>query len=115
MFWKNWPYWVRGGISGLGVLILSDIFIHFLQEPCTAVGDACYDKVHPITIPLGKFLSSIDIFYYGISPFVKNSEWFGKELYHVFTIWPSIVFIGAIIGWLYGKIKSRRFFLKANS
>lgn len=104
---KTKRYWLRGGVIGLAVFAVYDLITYFIQEPCVSVGNACYDKIKPIIIPISNFFSSIDVFYYLISPFIEGVSWFGKEFYHVFTIWPSVILIGIIIGYLYGKIKNK--------
>ncbi len=91
MGWKNWSYWLRGGviggviglIVGLLVLFLRDIFnnsfLQVLNLPSFVIAFAlCYENL---------FCSNI---IYVISSFI------------VFFI------LGAIIGFIYGKIKNRK-------
>ena len=90
-FWKNWPYWVRGGIIGgiIGLFMLialwlcSSYMMHCLLEPIETIdvgGGSCYFK---------DYFSVSSLIYFGIPTFIT-------------------VLVGLFIGWLYGKIKNRK-------
>ena len=74
MGWKNWPYWLRGGISLDLLIIISMIIFPKLSE-----------------IPIISILLYFPLFYgFIIGGLIILFCWF---------------IIGAIIGWIYGKIK----------
>ena len=96
MGWKDWPYWLKGGIivsvfalifrlAGSMFLLFdsSNIFERILSYISFFLG-------YPFGIPLANILNT------GITiiDFI------------LFLIFYSL--IGALIGWIYGKIKSRK-------
>jgi len=102
MGWKNWPYWLKGGLIGVGIgIILAVIGIiavierplageflyfvqligifglgSFLQTDC--VGEACFGNVFIalILMPIGYLIKGL--------------------------------LVGAITGWVVGKIKAKK-------
>jgi len=86
-FWKNWPYWVRGGVLlGLPGLIISIYFAFGLARfSCGFSGGCGSDFTRLLT-------------------FLKP-EYFLETFLIVFL--PSIL-LGMLAGWFYSKIKNRR-------
>ena len=96
MGWKDWPYWLRGGL--IGVLVLGIFAL--------------------VLIPFGR-TSGFFKFPYWIFPFfivLVPTMLFSENLYkiifypnYLFFIIPTLIYFicGAIIGWIYGKIKGR--------
>ena len=79
MGWKDWPYWLKGGLISL-------IFLVFF----------------PITIIASCIIG-------GILGFINSCENQGSKLYLNVIIYSIILFgIGAFIGWIIGKIKNRK-------
>ncbi len=103
---KQKRYWLRGTvISGL-ILGAYQLIVWLIGEKCLPIGDACYNTFNVWLIPISNFLSTIDVFYYLVAPFSDTTP--GWEfLIHVFTIWPSFIFLGLLFGWFYGKFKNR--------
>jgi len=96
MGWKNWPYWLRGGIIGMVISFLLIIIISFLGLlSLNMFGESSY---------FGNFLGTISsLLFIKFNPFYgfifKSNTLLGQLL-------PFLVFyfiIGAIIGWIYGK------------
>ena len=83
MVWKNWPYWVRGGIIG----IILSILLAFLIVPYTCSDFYRLGPAYPTDQPICYWL-------------VVNGGW----------MWISILIfvLVLIIGLIYGKIKSKR-------
>ncbi len=97
MGWKNWSYWVRGGVIVLSIQILL-ILISFIGH----------------IMGLFSFFIVISIFA-GIGSIILNSLGLGVNSSVTLNIVVNllvtliVVFIfGAIIGWIYGKIKNRK-------
>ena len=80
MGWRDWPYWVKGAI----ILLAIETFI------------------------------AICLFtYFAIMDYVIDPNGFGHGLaagilviFYLISIIPALI-IGALIGWIYGKIKSK--------
>ena len=100
-FWTNWPYWVRGGVLGfcafLPMLFSFDHFSFFgkvldtinliLGLPALAVGSIFIKIFEGV---FGVALSNDPI---SVSRAIVAVSYFSE---------------GAILGWLYGKIKNRK-------
>ena len=79
MGWKDWPYWVRGGIIGL----ILDILVWLL------VPSACSDFYR-----IGPAYPTNQPFCYWL---VVNGKWVEASI---------IIFIlGVLLGWIYSKTK----------
>ena len=103
---KQKRYWLRGIIVAGFILGVYQLIVWLIGEKCTPIGDICYNTYNIWLIPISNFLSIINVFYYLTAPFFNPSP--GWEfLTHVFTIWPSFIFWGALFGYFYGKIKNR--------
>jgi len=107
-WWGSRSYWLKGGI--LGMLFVPSILIFFIIVTEICFAEVCYSKLNPMLILLYhinyKIVPSLDIFYYIFAPASDATGLFPGQ-FHIFTIWPSFFLIGAIIGWIYGKIKSK--------
>lgn len=96
MEWKNWPYWLKGGIILLIIhSILTLIGFLFLYDSTDPNGDVALIILPNIIIPLIAL------------------NWMHLPL--IFGKWSSIFYfsifwfiIGTLIGWIYGKIKSKK-------
>lgn len=86
MNWKNWPYWVKGGIFGTILSIVFEIAITYsiLSVP----------KINP-SEPTRGIVVEID----------------PENFINYIMISLVFLFIGALIGYVYGKIKQRKFVL----
>ena len=96
MGWKNWSSWVKGGIIGLGIALI--LFIIIILIPGTT---------HSSTVlkdSIAKIAQSLDWIL-----FILNGGYCDGMscIFMMFTIWPSYFCIGALIGWIVGKIKSQ--------
>ena len=94
MGWKDWPTWLKGGVIGLIVSIPITLIVFSLSLNCAASSiygsPSCPFTSFFVKITLLKVLSfdSIGIFIF-LFPILE------------------ITLIGAIIGWIVGKIKGR--------
>ncbi len=95
-FWKNWPYWVRGGVIGILVAVLFDaILLYYSSQSCPTGGDS-------LNTGQGCFFSWLEL------KWAVRSMWFntlGIRSVYVLVIFSSL---GSSFGWLYGKIKNRK-------
>lgn len=103
MNWKRWPYWLRGGV--IGVLIL--VIILFLSIILALIGKVDVILNNPFIYIIVKILASptsiLNLF--PIDP-INNSI-----LWYCFGIISGVIvyfLIGAVIGWIVGKIKSKK-------
>ena len=87
MGWKDWSYWVRGGMIGL--LILPLFVILFLLDIEAPIKILPFLDFIGLVICGGKFCQDI-----------------GGAI-HFLTIPLSIILIGALIGWLVGKFRKK--------
>ena len=97
MGWKDWPYWLKGGIIGLSLLLLSLLVEFLLYLPFSGFG----------------FLA---LFYgYSAEALISNPTDFEYALYLYILPLVTVIVVyflaGALIGWIYGLIK-KRFFSK---
>ena len=92
MNWKNLPYWLKGGIIGITIVVIA----YF-----TKISAIFYIAIIPI-IPLIYLLHFL-----GIE--VCRGEFCSNS--HIFTVIFFVVLgsfiIGLVIGWIYGKLKSK--------
>ncbi len=92
MHWKNWPYWVKGGvIAGIVTLIIGGYYILY---------DGRSDVLTAIYAP---GLSALFISKGGL--FSGNNPSLFEEF---FAITLNGFVYGVLIGWLYGKFKNRK-------
>ena len=90
MGWKDWPYWIKGGVIGLGIFIVMFLLSYIILML------GCMDRViyllsikSGIMFPTPCLLVYFFFASYSIMPFV-------------------FIVIGAIIGLIVGKIKSKK-------
>ena len=91
MVWKDLPYWSKGGIIGMIIVILIILISLFIPVRCIGLsqdGTACHS-------PQG-----FDAILYNIDSLANISL-----LYLVLVI----VIVSCFVGWIYGKIKERKF------
>jgi|SRR3989344_3974366 len=96
---KNWPYWIKGLIITIPVaitIIISSFFIigrgiggHYYKA---GIIEIIY------IIPISIFIKTCSYFFDN-GPYLSFCVYLGPLL--------SIIIIGSIIGWIYGKIKSK--------
>lgn len=109
MKFKNWPYWVRGGVVSIILAFLYLLYSFPLQKyfpACISFNFFC--KTHQIIELIFMWPAMIYLFRY---QFLGNkvAGWFDNLPLLVLVINIAYVFaIGAFLGWLYGKIKNRR-------
>ena len=111
MGWKNWPYWVRGGITGIIVSIIYPLLIFFIAVMLNAMQNKfLLDQPIAIIFIIPMFFLFFALFAFGISSASGSLQLFtllysiGLILLHFITYFV----IGAIIGLVYGKIKKRK-------
>ncbi len=102
MGWRDWSYWVKGGlIFDVLVILVGLILLPFKFEWCIFTCTKVFYSLY-LYFPVAYMIKSIFGDNFGFNSNLGN-------LLLVTTL--SIVFyfvIGAIIGWIYGKIKQRR-------
>lgn len=100
LYKREWPYWLNGGIIGIIIGIITSIILFF----------NLFDYKFDVPFPDPETLFPMR-FFVKIMPDCSGEECVGRALDLMTLIPPlSILYsflIGAIIGWLYGKIKSR--------
>lgn len=103
MNWKNWPYWLKGGwmlsVINLGLIIIS----YILPSPMFSFKFGYFTIGDLFSFPaLLMWEGSQEIFSLVIN----------RPLQYLFIILISSIeyfIIGALIGWIYGKIKSKKY------
>ena len=97
MFWKNLPHWLKGGIITVLIFISAFILSLFLPPYCPhSVLGGCGLVIEPFVYTLipGWF----------ITDFIDDGN-----IYVGFLASFIVYFIlGALIGWIYGKIKNNK-------
>ncbi len=92
MNWKKWPYWVRGGVIfsmvGTTGALLTNFESDFFMLP-----------VFPFILNVGLFISDK-------SP--SSDDLLRENFVLTIDVLIGYFIIGSILGWLYGKIKSRK-------
>jgi hypothetical protein len=99
---KNYPYWARGGIVSvvLSAVVALILFIFFTCS--TPFTDSCWFPSWAVIFYLPLVIFQINLPVYPAS--------FADTAFLIKIILAAIIFyfiIGAIIGWIYGKIKNR--------
>ncbi|MEN9626196.1 MAG: hypothetical protein RL557_524 [archaeon] len=129
MGWSEWPYWLKGGVIGVSIFLAFSIILNSLGAMIHEFGYKI--ECHPWSRSLTNFDRSICMNEFGkilsliksimseinniLSPFTlyKLIPLFGLQtgIYHgngvelIFLVAVYYFFLGAFIGWLYGKIK----------
>ena len=104
MGWKTWPSWVKGGIITIIIVIILYLILLPFSGPCSigtfdCSGGLNYSSL--IGIPAILFI----LFLEEISLFIDNDMLIVIEVFVFSGIF--YFFIGAIIGWVVGKIRKR--------
>ncbi|PIN93038.1 hypothetical protein COU54_04780 [Candidatus Pacearchaeota archaeon CG10_big_fil_rev_8_21_14_0_10_31_24] len=88
MGWKDWSYWLKGGIIGIVFTIFYCLLRLFVVE--------------------NGFLTYLDIVYAPIIILLIKIYGFKEAIidYPVVVVYGLVV--GALIGWIYGKIKNKK-------
>jgi len=90
MGWKDWPYWLKGGVIGLIAGIIDIIAALAFQAPTCEIGATC-----PQQHIIGKIALLL----------IYPLQILGKSIPTVITILIYFFIIGAIIGLIVGKVK----------
>ena len=104
MTWKDWPYWLKGGILAiLLILALSFLFGIFIMFK----GDIyIFRSLFYIFVVPGMILIAARKFsMYGYE--IPDINFFDVFIMTTFSIGLYFI-IGALIGWIYSKIKSKK-------
>jgi len=103
-FWKNWPYWVRGSVIGLLIGLLIGV-INIFMAPVVLDGAFGPDYLFGSRL---LFLLALFLLL-PIMPVTLLLEWLGIHNLVTFAIFypMSTILTGALIGYIYGKIKNR--------
>ena len=108
MGWKKWPYWIKGGIFGLIILLLLSISAFSVAIDCFGCSD---DECTRRLCPTGFFFEKVrGIVNFPLIGVVLNIPLTGSFLV-LFNLVLYIAYyfaIGAIAGWIYEKIKSKK-------
>jgi len=106
MGWKSWPSWLKGGIIGLifalivsgAVIILDSLFRNWLNS----------GGIIPLLLLVFNIIGVIIIFSMGIGAAGSNFNlnFLGYSIV-LFSSLISYFVIGALIGWIIGKIKKK--------
>ena len=96
MGWKNWPYWLKGGIIATLIYIIVSVYTLPQLNLPTPLG---------IKQLLGLILFPSYLVYFIIGAFIRVTST-TIILIDIISI-PLYFIIGAIIGLIYGKIKKK--------
>ncbi len=102
MSWKNWPYWLKGGIIGVGVVLISSFIIGGITG--IAPDNIIINLFYIFLIPGIIILAVMRFKTYGYE--MPDMTFFEYVLMAVISIIPYFI-IGAIIGWVYGRFKKK--------
>ena len=105
MGWKNWSYWLRGGILfllGIEIISLIVYLLAFILSPYFAM---------PLIIfqGFGVLLANL-IFNWNPLDYVYSSPKM-EVIISLFVLISNAIclfIVGAIIGWIYGKVKEKK-------
>ena len=114
-FWKNWPYWLKGGVTfSIISLVLSLMITKYMPLNIILSGTNFVWILIPSII-----ISNIPIFTLFLLGFNEKTvnllnafpdAWYfaTPNLYALIFISIFYFIVGSIVGWVYGKIKSRK-------
>ena len=98
-FYKNWPYWLKGGVCALIILIIYAFFV--------ALINLMFGGVTPFSEWSGKIILSIPVSLVQLWPTLASDD-----ISAMFAIWLTVslfyFLIGAIIGLIVSKIKIKK-------
>ena len=98
MNWKEWSYWLKGGIIGLVLGIV--IFIVHDIHPSFETFALLYRLSFPSVLLLNFFL--------GFAPLFRIPVMDARQILHFFLIVLNLFVVGVIIGWIVGKIRNKK-------
>ena len=91
MGWKNWSYWLKGGMIGFifytGVLLIG-IF-------------NCYYEITDLTCKLSLYLTNFILAVHDLNGIHNNADGYGIIPFITFAIY---IFAGMLVGWIYGLL-----------
>lgn len=97
MLWKNWPYWLKGGL--IGAITVSTVeIIDSLILPALCLYEQSSKALNVLGCIFPSRIANIPLMYLGL--------FFGSRIVDLIL---AIIFyfaVGAIVGWIVGKIKS---------
>jgi len=110
MGWRDWPYWLKGGVIGLIILIPGALFIF------TSIGGLILLLLFPILLllnPIGDYIYQTyrvaDVSPTGFVMYsLPNKFMLIKYIIYFLGVIIYVFLLGALIGWIYGKIKNRK-------
>ena len=107
MGWKEWPYWLKGGIFSISLIILLMLVLLPLGRDCQ--GHLCI-----VSLPYSQYPIIVVWLILGSISLKASNYWIlagnDKTIYAIVFIIPIVLYfiIGAFIGWIVGKIKSKQ-------
>jgi hypothetical protein len=118
MDWKKCPYWLKGGIISVSILLLIYLFISFIKIIMN--GGKCSADFFPApSASLRYCFSGLVIGLIALIPltllrliFIWNKELM-NSFFEMGTFWLTVIslvfwfLLGALIGFLYGRIKEK--------
>jgi len=101
MGWKKWPYWLKGGIISVGIAILSTLVLIPFGTPESGWFSYYSIPMFIGAMPLVVLLALIS----GMNDYAISNAFPGA-----FLLYAAITYflVGALVGLIYGKIKSKR-------
>ena len=116
MNWKELPYWLKGIISSFGVFFIQLIY-QFIDEVFNGVSRSSpgffqeffINQIWNIFMPV--YLISHDYGFFINSLFINRNTHLWENsptLVGIILVFAVYICIGAFLGWLYGKIKSKK-------
>jgi hypothetical protein len=95
---KPWPYWVKGALI-FGIIFLP---LFFLNENT-------YRLIAPLLVPIGLLWFFIGLPYVisWVNTFTVGT-FLDHDIFRSFLLMLYTVFVGALIGWIYGELKNRK-------
>jgi|SRR3989338_6984109 len=106
MGWKNWPYWLKGGII-LSVIPLCVILIYFMGF----FGDSRFFVwISQLAYAPGLMLGLITLGLIGCGSFFNNPSYCEYISFPIIILMNTTIYfiIGASFGKYYGKLKSKK-------
>lgn len=115
MGWKDWPYWLKGGVIGLLLGAMFSVFAIMSYNPtqknyflCPLLsGDGGPCRTTAIILTPFLFFSAIPLALFCWISGMEGSSCKIPEIVIVFSVLFVWILTGVLIGWIYGKIKNR--------
>lgn len=109
--WKNWPYWLRGGIIAvIFFIIFFTIIFHALITQKNSIGDDSIWLIKTIDfLRVIKIIIAFPIVVIFLPSFISDdAPTLSQNLMFNTILYLYIFILGALVGWIYGKIKKRK-------